>query len=74
MSAIKTVLAELLGLFIDDGALALAAIALIAAVAAAVRWAELPGLEGGLLILAGCLLILAESLTRAARAKRRGGG
>jgi hypothetical protein len=74
MTAIKAVLAELLGLFIDDGALALAAIALIAAVAAAVRWAGLPGLEGGLLILFGCLLILAESLARAARAKRRGGG
>lgn len=73
MSAIKAVLAELLGLFIDDGALALAAIALIAAVAASVRWAGLPGLGGGLLILAGCLLILAESLVRAARARRREG-
>ncbi|MBW8727611.1 MAG: hypothetical protein JF625_20980 [Inquilinus limosus] len=73
MTTIKAVLAELLGLFIDDGALALAAIALIAAVAAAVRWAGLPGLGGALLILAGCLLILAESLHRAARAKRRAG-
>ncbi|WP_342241011.1 hypothetical protein [Inquilinus sp. OTU3971] len=74
MTAIKAVLAELLGLFIDDGALALATIALIAAVAAAVRWVGLPGLDGALLILLGCLLILAESLARAARAKRRGGG
>ena len=74
MTVLKTVLAELIGLFIDDGALALAAIALIAAVAATVRWAGLPGLEAGLLILVGCLLILAESLARAARARRRGGG
>lgn len=73
MTAMKTVLAELIGLFIDDGALALAAVALIAAVAAAVRWAGLPGLDGALLILFGSLLILAESLARAARVKRRSG-
>jgi hypothetical protein len=73
MTAIKAVLAELTGLFIDDGALALAAIVLIAAVAAAVRWAGLPGLDGALLILFGCLLILAESLWRAARARQRAG-
>ncbi|MGL4967381.1 MAG: hypothetical protein ACRC67_39540 [Inquilinus sp.] len=74
MSALRTALAELLGLFIDDGALALAAIALIAAVTAAVRWAGLPPLDGALLVLAGCLLILAESLYRAACSRRRGGG
>ena len=73
MTAIRAVLAELLGLFIDDGALALAAVALIAVVAAAVRWAGLPPLGGALLILVGCLLILADSLARAARSRRRGG-
>lgn len=72
MTAVRAVLAELLGLFIDDGALALAAIALIAAVTAAVRWAGLPPLDGALLVLAGCLLILAESLIRAARSHQRG--
>jgi hypothetical protein len=67
MSVIRTLIAEFIGLFIDDGALALAALGLIAAIAAAVRWAGLPPLGGGILLLVGCLGILAESLHRYAR-------
>jgi Flp pilus assembly protein TadB len=71
MNALRTAFAELVGLFIDDGALALAVLVLVGVVAAAVRWAGLPALTGGVLLLAGCLAILAESLHRAARAKAR---
>jgi hypothetical protein len=67
MSVIRTLIAEFIGLFIDDGALALAALGLIAAIAAAVHWAGLPPLGGGILLLVGCLGILAESLHRYAR-------
>jgi len=71
MNALRTAAAELIGLFIDDGALALAALVLIATVAAAVKWAGLAPLGGAVLLLAGCLLILAESLVRAARKSGR---
>jgi Flp pilus assembly protein TadB len=71
MNALRTAFAEFIGLFIDDGALALAILVLVAVIAAAVEWAGLPPLAGGVLLLAGCLVILAESLRRAARAKAR---
>ena len=70
MSFLASAFKELIGMFIDDGALALLSILLIAIIAAAVEFAGLPGLTGGLLLLAGCILILAESIWRAARGKR----
>ncbi|HVO04304.1 MAG TPA: hypothetical protein VMT54_19060 [Candidatus Cybelea sp.] len=71
MTVVRAILAELVSLFIDDGALALLAVLLIAAVAAAVKLFTLPPLAGALLLFAGCIAILADSLRRAA-AKRRG--
>jgi hypothetical protein len=67
MSAVRAIIAEFIGLFIDDGALALAALVLIAAVGIAVKWAGLPALGGAVLLLIGCLAILAESLYRHTR-------
>lgn len=72
MSLLSSVFKELIGMFIDDGALALLSILLIAIITAAVEFAGLPALTAGLLLLAGCILILAESTWRAARGKRRG--
>ena len=69
MNVIRTALAELLGMFIDDGQLALTLIALIAVVTLAVKVAGLGGLAGGLLLLAGCILLLLESVYRHARRK-----
>ena len=71
MTVIRLVLKELVGMFVDDGNLALLALILIALIAAAVKVLGLPPLTGGVLLLAGCLAILLESVRRAARDKAR---
>ncbi|MDQ0472262.1 hypothetical protein [Labrys wisconsinensis] len=70
MNAIRTAVSEFLGLFIDDGSLALFVVILIALVTAAVELAGLAPLLGAGALLLGCVLLLAESLHRATR--RRG--
>ncbi|MBY5333745.1 hypothetical protein HFO99_07275 [Rhizobium leguminosarum] len=69
MNILNIALKELFGMFIDDGALALLALLLIAAVGSLVKFAHVDALLGAALLLVGCLMILAESLTRAARKK-----
>ena len=71
MNIVRLVLKEIVGMFVDDGSLALLALILIAAVTAAVKLLSLPPLIGGILLLAGCLAILLHSVRRAARGKRR---
>ena len=71
MSVIRLVAREFLGMFVDDGNLALLALVLVAAVAAAVKLLALPPLFGGALLLVGCLAILLQSVRRAARAVKR---
>ena len=68
---IRLVFNELVGMFVDDGNLALLALILIALVAAAVKVLGLPPLVGGFLLLAGCLAILLESTRRATRGRAR---
>lgn len=70
MSVVRIVLKELVGMFIDDGNLALLALMLIAWVTAAVKLLALPPLLGGILLLIGCLAILARSVRRAASRRR----
>ena len=70
MTALRLALGELVGLFIDDGNLAIFALVLIAVVTALVKLAGLPPLWGGALLLLGCLAILAESVLRATRSRR----
>ena len=67
MKIVRLVLKELVGMFVDDGSLALLALILIALIAAPVNLLGLPPLIGGFLLLAGCLAILLESTRRAAR-------
>jgi hypothetical protein len=67
MSMLKSILREVIGLFIDDGMLALLCVALIAAVTVAILLLGLPGLWGATLLLIGCIAILAWSVTRAAK-------
>lgn len=67
MTVLRSIIAELVGMFVDDENLAIYAVILIAAVTAAVRYAGLPPLAGGVLLLIGCMLILADSLRRGAR-------
>jgi hypothetical protein len=69
MTVIRSILAGLIGLFIDDGSLALAILGLIAAATAAVKAGWLAPLAGGLLLLAGCIALILESVYRAARRK-----
>ena len=68
---IRLVFKELVGMFVDDGNLALLALILIALVTAAVKVLGLPPLVGGVLLLAGCLAILLESTRRAAGGRAR---
>ena len=51
MGALRTIIVKFVGLFIDDGALALAALILIAVIAAGVKWAGHPALGGAVLLL-----------------------
>lgn len=67
MNIIRLILKELVGMFVDDGNLALLALVLIAAITAAVKLLALPPLAGGILLLVGCLAILLHSVRRAAR-------
>jgi hypothetical protein len=69
MRVVYLIVKEIVGMFIDDGNLALLAVILIAAVSAAVKLIALPPLLGGVLLLIGCLAILVESARRAARGR-----
>jgi hypothetical protein len=69
MRIVRNAAATLVALFIDDGALAIAVLALIGVIAAAVEGAALPPLIGSLLLLVGCIVVLLESVHRAARAR-----
>jgi hypothetical protein len=63
----KIAFEEVAGMFVDDGALAILALGLILIVTAAVKYAHLDALAGGVILLIGCILILLESLWRASR-------
>ena len=69
MNVLTAIAREVAGLFIDDGALALLSLVLIAIVAGLVELAGLPALLGALALLVGCLLILADSVRRGCRGK-----
>lgn len=68
---VRTILNEIAGLFVDDGNLALFATVLIAIIAGAVKILNVPPLAGGLVLLAGIVAILVESLVRAAGPRRK---
>ena len=70
MTVIRAAIAELIGMFIDDGRLALTLVALIAIVTLLVKLAGIGGLAGGLLLLAGAIGLLIESVYRDARRKK----
>jgi hypothetical protein len=70
MTALRAAIAELIGMFIDDGQLALTLVALIAVVTLLVKLAGIGGLAGGLLLLAGAIGLLIESVYRDARRKK----
>ena len=67
MSALRTAWDELVGLFVDDGALALLLVLLCAAVGAFVFVAAPSSLAAGALLAGGCVAALLASVLRAAR-------
>jgi hypothetical protein len=69
MNILRVALKEFLGLFIDDGSLALFVVILVALVTAAVKLVNMAPLAGGIALILGCILLLAESLFRAVRKK-----
>ena len=70
MTALRAAIAELVGMFIDDGQLALTLMVLIAIVTLLVKLVGIGGLAGGLLLLAGAIGLLVESVYRDARRKK----
>lgn len=71
MKIIRTIAKEFFGMFVDDGSLALLALALVVIITAAVKLLALPPLLGGALLLIGCIAILLQSVRRAARGANR---
>ena len=71
MTRSLTVLKELLGLFVDDGSLAIAILAWVGIVAALVRLAGLSPTIGGALLFVGLGAVLVENIWRAT--KQNGG-
>ncbi|TCL69440.1 hypothetical protein [Rhizobium sp. BK251] len=69
MNIIRIAFNELVGMFIDDGALALLSLILVLAVGYAARIGLVGGTVAAVVVFAGCLAILGESLARAARRK-----
>lgn len=69
MTLLKIIWEETLGMFVDDGALALQAAVLIAAIAASVKLLSLHALLGGMLLLVGCMVVLALSLLQKTRGR-----
>jgi hypothetical protein len=64
MTTIKTIFRELFGLFVDDGSFAVAILALLAVVALLVHAALLDMDQAAVLLVAGNILVLIESIVR----------
>jgi hypothetical protein len=69
MAWVKLIWDEMVGMFVDDGALALQAAVLIGVVAVGVKTLGVPPLLGGIVLLAGCILALALSIVRKTRGR-----
>jgi hypothetical protein len=69
MSTVVVIVRELVGLFIDDGSLAIAVI-VVMALAALSASVGTPTLVTGGILLSGCLLALGENLRRTTRKDR----
>ncbi len=67
MRWLKAIVAELFGLFVDDGAFALAIIVWLGAVRLVLPRLNVPTAWGGIILFAGLALILVESATRRSR-------
>lgn len=68
MTMLKELAAELIGMFVAEKRLAIAVLAIVAVAGSLVDFAGLNPLAGGAALLFGCLILLIESVCRAARA------
>jgi hypothetical protein len=67
MSAVAALLRELIGLFVDDGSLALAILAVVALAGVSAALTPNVPLLAGVVLLFGCLGVLIANVLRAAR-------
>jgi hypothetical protein len=67
MNAPRAVFRELFGLFVDDGSLALAIVAVVMLAAISVALIPDAPLAAGAILLLGCLGVLSANVARAAR-------
>jgi hypothetical protein len=70
MSRLGAIFHELIGLFIDDGSLAIGILVWIAIVALALPALGVPEVWRAILLFIGCVVILIENVTRSARRSR----
>jgi len=69
MTMVKELVAELIGMFVAEKRLTIAVLAIVAAAGSLVDFAGLNPLAGGAVLLFGCLILLIESVCRAAGAE-----
>jgi hypothetical protein len=69
MNLIATIGKELLGLFVDDGSLALAILVWVGSIAATTAWLDLGAPLAGGALFAGLVAILLENVLRRAAAR-----
>jgi hypothetical protein len=67
MTMLKELAAELIGMFVAERRLTIAVLVIVAAAGSLVDFAGLSPLAGGAVLLFGCLILLIESVCRAAR-------
>ena len=67
MTMVKGLATELIGMFFAEKRLAIAVLAIVAVAWSLVDFAGLSPLVGGAVLLFGCLILLIESVCRAAR-------
>ena len=67
MKTLKDIVASLAGLFVEDGALALAILGVVAAAGICAAWIPAAGPASGAILLFGCLAVLLLNVMRADR-------
>ncbi len=69
MSTFKAILNEILALFVDDGSMAFAILAVVGATAFLKIYLDASPLTVGATLLAGCVIVLVENTIRTGRRK-----
>jgi hypothetical protein len=67
MSSFTVIARQLLGMFVDDGSLALAILAIVGTAAVSGFWLDTEPLTVGAILIFGCLAVLIENVLRASR-------